>query len=97
MTVAASAAVWFVVTAYAPGCGGDGLTKLERFPHHERTAATDPRVIPMLSEIYIEGIGVRYAEDTGRNIKGHRVDVFMEDCKAARKFGRRRLRVKRIR
>jgi 3D (Asp-Asp-Asp) domain-containing protein len=79
--------VLFILTAYAYGCGATGLTKTERPPASDRTVAVDPRVVPMFGELAIEGIGVRYAEDTGPKVKGNRIDVFMDSCEAAREFG----------
>jgi len=43
----------------------------------EDSVAVDPRIIPLGSRIYIEGIGERIATDTGDKIKGHHIDVFM--------------------
>jgi 3D (Asp-Asp-Asp) domain-containing protein len=86
----------FVVTAYAYGCGAKGFTKTERIPDAERTVAVDPRVIPMGTPLAIQGVGVRHAEDTGRKVKGNRIDVFMDSCAAAREFGVQRLYVMRL-
>ena len=40
------------------------------------TIAVDPKVIPLGTEVMIDGIGVRIAQDTG--VKGRWIDVFME-------------------
>lgn len=37
--------------------------------------AVDPRVIPMGSTVYIEGLGTRRADDTGSAIKSNKIDV----------------------
>lgn len=52
-----------------------------------RTVAVDPKVIPLGSTVYIEGIGIRKAEDTGSAIKGAKIDVFMNDVQEALTFG----------
>lgn len=39
--------------------------------------AVDPSVIPLGSEVYIEGVGARRAEDTGGNIVGNTIDIYM--------------------
>lgn len=52
-----------------------------------RTVAVDPDVIPLGSTVYIEGIGLRKAEDTGSAIKGAKIDVFMDDLSQAQVFG----------
>lgn len=91
------AEIAFVVTAYAYGCGATGLTKHgERFPAADRTIAMDPRVAPAYSTFAIPGVGIRWNEDTGRNVKGHRIDVFMGSCEEARAFGVQRLYVMRL-
>lgn len=58
-----------------------------------RTVAVDPRVIPLGSKIYIEGIGERIAEDVGGGVKGHHIDVYLGTVPQARTFGVQRGRV----
>lgn len=40
-----------------------------------RTIAVDPKVIPLGSEVYIEGYGTFVVEDTGGAIKGNKIDI----------------------
>lgn len=49
--------------------------------------AVDPRVIPLGKNVYIEGVGARRAEDTGGNIKGNTIDIYMNSERACRKWG----------
>lgn len=61
--------------------------------------AVDPRVIPLGSKLYVEYLhgpkdyGFASAEDTGGAIKGNKIDLFMEESKDAKRFGRRKVRV----
>jgi 3D (Asp-Asp-Asp) domain-containing protein len=52
-----------------------------------RTIAVDPTIIPLGSTVFIEGIGIRKAEDVGSAIRGSRIDVFMNDLGQAQEFG----------
>ncbi|KRE47255.1 3D domain-containing protein [Paenibacillus sp. Soil724D2] len=52
-----------------------------------RTIAVDPAVIPLGSTVFIDGIGIRKAEDIGSAIRGSRIDVFMNDLSDAQEFG----------
>jgi 3D (Asp-Asp-Asp) domain-containing protein len=78
------------------------------YAQHGRTAsgtrarrgvvAADPRVLPLGSKVRVKGAG-RYSgvyrvEDTGRRIRGRKIDVFIPSNREARKFGRRPVRVK---
>lgn len=64
-----------------------GITYSGARAEEGRTVAVDPKVIPIGSTVYIEGIGIRKAEDTGSAIKGSKIDVFMNDVGEARTFG----------
>jgi len=55
--------------------------------------AVDPRVIPLGSELYIEGYGYARAMDTGGAVKGQAVDVFFTTRDAALQWGVRQVRV----
>lgn len=58
------------------------------------TIAVDPKVIPLGSRLWVEGYGFGVAEDTGGAIKGHIVDVFLENEEACREWGRRKVKVR---
>ena len=82
----------FVVTAYCPCskcCGkhannrpvvrGETIvfTAIGEVAQEGVTVAVDPSVIPYGTAIYIEGVGIRYAQDCG--VSGKRLDVYYED------------------
>ncbi len=93
--------VVFVVTAYSWECGAlpHGITKSGRPAVPEWTVAADPRVIPLGALIELEGVhphGRQFwrVEDVGGAIKGHRLDIFLGTCQAARSWGKRKVRVR---
>lgn len=53
------------------------------YPKINRTVAVDPSIIPYGTVLYVKGHGVFIAEDSGADIKGHRLDIFLdtkEEC-----------------
>ena len=63
-----------VVKAYAyTGGGTTAMSTRARVGE----IAVDPGVIPLGSEVYIEGVGARRAEDTGGDIIGNTIDIYM--------------------
>ena len=80
----------FEFTAYAYNSGS---TATGTKPVEGRTIAVDPDIISLGSVVYVEGYGVRIAEDTGAYIKGDRMDLYVEDWDAAKEFGRKKLQV----
>ena len=64
------------------------------------TAAADPRVLPFGTRVRMTGAGAYSGEyvvwDTGRDVAGRMLDIFVPDERAARRFGRRRVRVEVI-
>lgn len=73
----------FKITWYCGGycCNGKwaGKTASGATPSEGVTIAVDPKVIPLGTKVYIEGIGWRIAQDTGGAIKGNKIDVFVSD------------------
>jgi 3D (Asp-Asp-Asp) domain-containing protein len=69
---------------------------------HTRTGvvAADPRVLPVGSVVQIiDGAtaGVYTVLDTGAAVKGRKIDIFIPDCRRARRFGAQTLRVRVLR
>ena len=52
------------------------------------TVAVDPTVIPLDTPLYIDGLGVRIAHDTGGAIKGNKIDVYVRDYDTAIQNGK---------
>lgn len=63
------------------------------YPKAGRTVAVDTKYIPHGTVLYIEGIGLRIAEDTGGDIKGNRLDVFVDTKDEAIKKGVKKAKV----
>ena len=57
------------------------------------TIAVDPDVIPLGTELYVEGYGNGIAEDTGSAVKGNIIDLYMDSEQQARDWGRRNVNV----
>jgi 3D (Asp-Asp-Asp) domain-containing protein len=88
-----------ILTAYAAGpdhtgkSPGDpqyGMTRSGTQVKEGRTIAVDPNVIPLGTWVYIEGIGLRRAEDTGGAVKGKKIDVYYDSDATAKSFGLKR-------
>jgi len=82
----------FVATAYCLGTTtASGVAVRRGF------VAADPAVLPLGSMIRVQqsGLydGVYTVMDTGPKVQGHHVDLFIESCAAAKRFGRRAVRV----
>jgi len=83
----------FEATAYTLAEGnGDGVTSLGVVPKPNRTIAVDPDVIPYGSKVVINGQEY-IAEDTGGDIQGKRLDIFMLSREQALNFGRQAVEV----
>lgn len=77
-------------TGKTPSHPAYGITYSGVKAEEGRTVAVDPSIIPLGSTVYIEGIGIRRAEDTGSAIKGSKIDVYMNDLQEAQTFGVKR-------
>ena len=75
----------FTVTTYCPcqKCNGEwtGYPAKNGEPLRAGyTVAVDPNVIPLNTWLYLEGIGIRKACDTGGKVKGQKIDLLIGDC-----------------
>ena len=79
----------FKLTAYSgPQLGqAEPITATGTAARAGRTVAVDPKIIPLGSKIYIEGLGERIAEDVGGGINGQHIDVYLGTVPQARHFG----------
>lgn len=84
----------FRATAYSV----DGETKSGKQTVEGRTAAADPRILPIGTRIEVRGAGAYSGEytihDTGPKIKGREVDIFIDDPAEAKRFGKKVVRVR---
>ena len=62
-------------------------------PVSEAVVAVDPRVIPLGTHIVIDGLGTKVAGDTGGNITGNRLDIWMPSSDDCLRFGRQHRQV----
>lgn len=60
------------------------------------TVAVDPRVIPLGTELHIEGYGPAVAADTGGAIQGQKIDLYMDSEHECLQWGRRQVEVRVI-
>jgi 3D (Asp-Asp-Asp) domain-containing protein len=88
----------FEISAYTNGkestnkVKGDkdyGKTASGKMTKEGRTVSADDDLFPFGTVLYIDGVGERIVEDTGSAIKGYKLDLFIEDLKEARNFGRK--------
>ena len=64
------------------------LTKSETVPKAAHTIAADPSVIPLGTRIVIDGVSY-VVEDTGKAIKGNRLDIYFDTHEEAVRYGRK--------
>ncbi len=77
----------FESTGKTPAHPAYGITRSGVRAREGRTVAVDPTEIPLGTWLYVEDLGIFRAEDTGGRIKGHCLDVYMEDLPQAIAFG----------
>lgn len=81
----------FICTAYcacSKCCGHThGITKSGTVATANRTIAVDTRHIPLGTKVCINGKWY-VAEDTGKSIKGRRIDIFFDSHEEALEFGK---------
>lgn len=84
-----------VATAYCPNgcCGSSGGRTATGRKAEYGIVAVDPRVIPLGSNLYIDRYGFAIAADTGRKIKGTRIDLCFPTHREALRFGRKTIKV----
>ena len=70
-----------------------GLTASGTVPQQGRTVAVDPDVIPLGTELWIDGEGPFVAEDTGSGINGSTIDVYHQSHADALEWGKREVMV----
>jgi len=83
---------WFLATAYCQS--GDTRSGV---PAQSGIVAADPNVIPFGSLVRIKDRGLSRLYrvlDTGRAIKGRRIDIYLPNCRSARAFGTHRVLVR---
>ncbi|MGP4063251.1 LysM peptidoglycan-binding domain-containing protein [Halobacillus litoralis] len=82
-------------TASCEGCSGTTYTGIDLNANpDQKVVAVDPDVIPLGSEVYVEGYGKAVAGDVGGAINGNRIDVFIPEQSDALDFGRKTVEVK---
>ena len=58
------------------------------------TVAVDPKVIPLGTRLWIEGYGEAVALDTGGDIQGQIIDLYMDSYQECIEWGRRQVEVR---
>lgn len=76
----------------------DGLTK-SGLQTRKGIVAADPDVLPLGTIVRVYGLARQYngeymVADTGRAVKGREIDIFVDDCRVAKRFGRQPARVR---
>jgi 3D (Asp-Asp-Asp) domain-containing protein len=71
---------------------GPGRTASGR-PSSREIVSVDRSVFPFGTRLFIDGVGLRTAADTGPSLRGRRLDIWEPTEAACTEFGRKRLRV----
>jgi 3D (Asp-Asp-Asp) domain-containing protein len=84
----------FTATAYSV----EGETKSGKQTREGRTVAADPDILPMGTHIQIQGAGAYsgnyVVHDTGPKVQGREVDIFIDNPAEAKRFGKKKVRVR---
>ena len=83
-------------TAYSPintRMEGGRYTYTERDGRAVHGIAVDPNLIPIGSQLWIPGYGHAVADDTGGRIRGHHVDVRIQDYDRMLQWGCRKVEI----
>jgi len=57
------------------------------------TVAVDEKIIPLGTLLYIEGLGIAWASDTGPAIQGLKIDICFQTPAQATQFGKQKVKV----
>ena len=64
---------------------------------YKGTVSADPTILPLRSKIRVSGAGIYSGEysvaDTGKNVKGRVIDIYVLSVREAREFGRKQVEV----
>ena len=87
----------FSTTAYCKcekccGVWTDSPTKSGTIPHEGRTIAVDPDIIPLGTQVIIDG-QIYTAEDTGSAVKGNVIDIYFNSHEETEEYGRQERKV----
>ena len=81
-------------TAECDGCSGITYTGVDLNKNRNaKVIAVDPNVIPLGSEVYVEGYGYAIAADIGSAIKGNKIDLHVPTKDEAFAWGVRTVKV----
>ncbi len=82
---------YLAIDEYENRFHGITFSGVPAIPFH--TVAVDPKVVPLGSQLFIEGLGWWKAEDTGNMIKGNRLDICLPTRDEAVEWGKRKRQV----